>query len=231
VPVWERERMPVDALVLVPGLGLGPEAWQPTLAALDCGSSPGLRTAVVPLPGYGVPADRSADLRPEALAGRLLEQVPQQGRFVLAGHSASCQVVARAAGQAPYRVAGLLLVGPTTDPRARGWPRLAGRWLATAARERPGQVPALVRQYRRTTLRSMARAMEAARWDRIDETLSSVDCPALVVRGRHDRICPQGWAESLTRTVTLPAGGHMVPLTHGALVARAVGELVARVGG
>jgi pimeloyl-ACP methyl ester carboxylesterase len=215
--------MPVDALVLVPGLGLGPEAWHPTVAALDGRPT----TVVVPLPGYGVPADRSADLCPEALAARLLDQVPAQGRLVLAGHSASCQVVAHAARQAPDRVAGLLLVGPTTDPRARGWGRLAKRWVATAVHERPGQVPALVRQYHRTTLATMARAMEAARHDRIERTLAATACPALVVRGRHDRICPEGWAESLARTVTLPAGGHMVPLTHGGLVAGALGELVA----
>jgi pimeloyl-ACP methyl ester carboxylesterase len=214
--------MPVDTLVMVPGLGLGPEAWHPTRAALG----ELLDTAVVPLDGYGVPAGRSADLRPEALGARLLERVPEEGRLVLAGHSASCQVVAHAARMAPERIAGLLLVGPTTDPRARGWLRLAVRWLATALHERPGQVPSLVRQYHRTTLRSMARAMDAARRDRIEETLASVGCPALVVRGRHDRICPERWAHSLASTVTLSAGGHMVPLTHGHLVAHAVGDLV-----
>ena len=217
--------MPVDALVLVPGLGLGPEAWQPTVAALD---SP-IRATTIPLEGYGVPATRSSDLRPEVLAGRLLEQLPAQERLVLAGHSASCQVVAHAARQAPYRVAGLLLVGPTTDPRARGWARLAGRWLATAVHERPGQVPALVRQYHRTTVSTMARAMDAARRDRIEETLAPVSCPVMVVRGHHDRICPEGWARSLATTVTLPAGGHMVPLTHGDLVACSLGELVSAV--
>ncbi len=216
--------MPVDALVLVPGLGLGPEAWQPTVAALDSG----VRATVVTLEGYGVPADRSADLRPEVLARRLLEQVPAEGRLVLAGHSASCQVVAHAALLAPHRVAGLLLVGPTTDPRAPDWLRLAGRWLATALHERPRQVPALVRQYHRTTLSTMARAMDAARRDRIEQTLASAGCPALVVRGRHDRICPPDWAGSLAPTVTLPAGGHMVPLTHGDLVAGVVTELAGR---
>jgi pimeloyl-ACP methyl ester carboxylesterase len=68
--------------------------------------------------------------------------------------------------------------------------------------------------------------MEAARRDRIEETLAPVGCPVMVVRGRHDRICPEGWARSLGTTVTLPAGGHMVPLTHGELVARAVADLV-----
>lgn len=219
--------MSVDALVLVPGLGLSPEAWQPTVAALDSE----VTTVVVPLEGYGVRAARSADLRPEVLAVRLLEQVPAQGRLVLGGHSASCQVVAHAARLAPHRVAGLLLVGPTTDPRARGWFRLAGRWFATAVHERPGQVPALVRQYHRTTLSTMARAMDAARRDRIEGALATAGGPALVVRGRHDRICPEQWAESLADTVTLPAGGHMVPLTHGGLVARAVRDLLDAVTG
>jgi pimeloyl-ACP methyl ester carboxylesterase len=93
------------------------------------------------------------------------------------------------------------------------------RWLATARHERPGQVPTLVRQYHRTTLRTMARAMDAARNDRIDQAIAEVHCPALVVRGPHDRICPPDWAASLAPTETLPVGGHMVPLTHGQLVA------------
>jgi len=125
-------------------------------------------------------------------------------------------------------VVGLVLVGPTTDPRAATWPRLAWRWLATAAHETPRQVPSLVRQYRRTGLRHMLRVMDAARHDRIDHTLGRVRCPVQVIRGRHDRIAPEDWCLGLAPSVTLARGGHMVPITDGDLVAGEVRASLAR---
>jgi pimeloyl-ACP methyl ester carboxylesterase len=216
---------------VVPGIGLGRESWEPTLVHL--GDRVG--SCVTTLPGYGVPARPHDDLRPLALAGRVvatLADVPDQ--VVLVGHSASCQVVAHVAAALPDRVRGLVLVGPTTDPAASTWPRLARRWLATARREDPRQLPRLVAQYRRTTLRSMARAMDAARRDRIDLTLAGAVPRVLVLRGRHDRICPEDWARRLvggcpagSAVVTLDRGGHMVPQTHGRLVADQLASFLA----
>jgi pimeloyl-ACP methyl ester carboxylesterase len=140
--------------------------------------------------------------------------------------------VAEAAARAPHRVSALVLVGPTTDPRASAWPALAARWLRTAGHERPGQVPQLVHDYTRTGARSMARGMDAARRHRIDATLGGVRCPVLVVRGRHDRIAPQDWTDRLAglaedgRSVTLPTGGHMVPITHPGLLAATVRDFL-----
>jgi pimeloyl-ACP methyl ester carboxylesterase len=144
---------------------------------------------------------------------------------VLLGHSASCQIVAEAALQDPARIVGLILVGPTTDPRAACWPGLAARWLRTAVWERPGQIPVLVRDYWHTGLAAMGRAMNAARRHRLDRALAAVSCPVLIVRGRHDRIAPADWASALAdiaphgRAVTLPVGAHMVPITHPAALA------------
>ena len=183
------------------------------------------------LPGFGEPAPGSEDLTPAALATRVVAELDERDDrpVVLLGHSASSQVAAWVAAAAPERVAALVLVGPTTDPRAASWRRLVARWLATALHETPRQVPSLVRQYARTGLPVMARAMEAARHDDISEPLARAAVPMLVVRGRHDAICPADWADRVaalggrgSRAVTLPAGGHMVPLTHGRLLADAV---------
>jgi pimeloyl-ACP methyl ester carboxylesterase len=216
-------------LVLVPGLGLGPEAWAPTILRL----APGRTTSVQPLPGYGVRARPRHDLSPAALAEELLDRLPDAaGPVVLGGHSASCQVAAHAAAAAPGRISGLVLVGPTTDPRAATWPRIAGRWLATAGHEDPRQVPLLVRLYLRTGPVTMARAMDAARKDRIEDALRPVGCPVLVLRGRHDRICAPGWAEAVARaagrarTRSLPAGAHMVPITHAGPTAREIDDFL-----
>src|SRR5688500_5212335 len=124
------------SIVLVPGLGLGPQAWRDVAAELrDSGVAQ--RVSVVPLPGFGRSADRHTDLRPGSLAGQLLDTCHSDGvkDLVLLGHSASCQVVAHAAAQDPDRVRGVVLSGPTTDPRASSWRSLVRRWLGTARNE------------------------------------------------------------------------------------------------
>jgi pimeloyl-ACP methyl ester carboxylesterase len=143
-------------MLMVPGVGLGAEAWLPTVEALgNTGQLNPVLMRTVPLPGYGLPASAREPLAPSALAGRLVDQMPE-GPVLLMGHSAGCQVVANAARQAPDRVVALVLVGPTTDPRGASWARLVGRWPATASHEPRWQVPLLVRQYRRTGLTTMA---------------------------------------------------------------------------
>ena len=197
----------------VPGLGLSVAVARRALDRLT-----GVATVVVLLPAFGRRAPRGTDAAPGPSADRLLAELPA-GPAVLVGHSASCQLVAEAAVRAPGRVAGLVLVGPTTDPRAASWPGLVGRWLRTATHEHPGQVPLLVYAYARTGPVSMARGMDAARHHRLDRTLTAVTCPVLVVRGRHDAICPADWAAKLAAAApdgtaaTLPEGAHMVPIT------------------
>jgi pimeloyl-ACP methyl ester carboxylesterase len=212
-------------LVAVPGLGLSAAVPHRTFDHLPHPAT------VVELPAFGRPAPRGTDLSPEALAAELVRNLPA-GRVVLLGHSASCQIVVAAAARAPERVAALVLVGPTTDPRAAGWPGLVARWLRTAAHERPGQVPRLLHDYTRTGLAAMRRGMAAARRDHIGRTLAAVSCPVLVVRGARDRIAPADWTEALAavaphgRARTLPAGAHMVPMTHPAALAAAVAEFL-----
>ncbi len=216
-------------LVAVPGLGLSVAVARRALERVPAPWS------VVLLPAYGRRVPRGARPSPDRLAELLLTD-PAAGdgaAVVLVGHSASCQVVAEAAVRAPDRVRALVLVGPTTDPRAATWPRLAGRWLRTATHEKPSQLPLLVDAYARTGLVSMRRGMEAARRHRLDRVLAAVRCPVLVVRGRHDAICPAAWAEELAatarsgRSATLPAGAHMVPITHPAALGACIAGFLA----
>jgi pimeloyl-ACP methyl ester carboxylesterase len=219
-------------LIAVPGLGLSVEIPARTLRLLQ----PVDESTVIALPGYGSPHEPGTALDPAALAARLLQhpETRRAPRTILLGHSASCQIVAEAAVQDPARVAGLILVGPTTDPRAASWAALAVRWLRTAAWERPFQVPVLARDYRHTGLINMGRAMDAARRHRIDHVLERVSCPVLIVRGRRDRIAPADWASALAelaprgRAVTLTEGAHMVPITHPAALAAQVEAAIAR---
>jgi pimeloyl-ACP methyl ester carboxylesterase len=212
-------------VVAVPGLGLGPESWAACLAALQVGP-----TRVQLLPGYGVPTARRGAPPPRALAEALCQRLVEP--TVVLGHSASCQVVAHAATICPELVPRIVLVAPSTDPRARSWWRLAELWLRNAVHEDPRQVPLLLRQYQRTTLRSMHATMDAARHDDIAATLSSVRCPVVLVRGVRDRIARRDWVSALASTgpetvvVEIPAGAHMVPQTHPRLVAEQVRRLL-----
>jgi pimeloyl-ACP methyl ester carboxylesterase len=212
----------VSQFVAVPGLGLGVEAWRPTLVRWGGGDG-----NVQLLPGYGVPLAGRAPRTPSDIAVKLCGALG--GATTLLGHSSSCQVVAHAARLRPDLVNGLVLVGPTTDPRARSWFALAGLWSRTAGHEDPRQLPLLVRQYRRTTIRSMLSTMDQARRDDIAATLSDVVCPVVLVRGAHDRIARSDWLWSLADTgpartvIELKVGAHMVPLTHSAVLANEVG--------
>ena len=209
--------------MFVPGLGLDERSCAATMQFLD---PPCL---AVRLPGYGMTARNVPDVSPPALGRKLIEELKSRGlpRATLVGHSASCQVVAEAAKDAPGLVVGLVLIGPTTDPSARSWPRLAERWIATARWEEPRMVPSLARQYTNTGLGSMRRCMQAARAHDILKALAGFTSPLLVIRGPHDAIANAAWVSRVADSGggdvhTLSAGGHMVVWTHGSLVAQAI---------
>ena len=199
------------SLVLVPGLGL------------DERSSARLReeipSTVVHLPGMGL-AQQVPSL--DELARRLVAALPE-GPVVLVGHSQSCQVVAAAAGDA--RVVGVVLCGPTTDPRMRRLPVLVRRWLRTALAEPWWQVPLVLRQWLHTGPRSMVALWRIASPDRLDARLATVGVPVVVVRGTRDALCPADWAARLVaaaprgQLVELPGAAHMTVQTHPAAVA------------
>ncbi|MGC4936643.1 alpha/beta fold hydrolase [Kribbella sp. DT2] len=210
-------------VVLVPGLGLGPESYAPTQQHLEIPSE------VITLPGYGEPLHQD-DLRVDALAERLAQQL--KPGTVLVGHSASCHTVVAAALAYPDLVSALVLLGPTGDVNASGWPTLAGRWVRSAVWERPYLIPTLTKQYFRTTFRAMAQAEQVARHYDLAAALPQVVVPTVVLRCPHDHLCPPQWAQRLADLAggeawTLSTGSHMPVLTNGrelaAFIHRAAG--------
>ncbi|QNE20017.1 alpha/beta hydrolase [Kribbella qitaiheensis] len=201
------------SVVLVPGLGLGPESYAPTLEYLD------MQYDVVTLPGFGERAARGADLRTAAQAERLAVRI-KEAPVVLVAHSASCQIAVTAAVAHPGLAKALVLVGPSGDITASSWSALASRWVRSVVWESPRLVPTLTRQYFRTGFPSMARAMEAARHYDLAAVLPTLSTPTVVVRSKHDRIAPPRWAQQVAdksygEAWTLPSGSHMPVLTNG----------------
>jgi pimeloyl-ACP methyl ester carboxylesterase len=210
----------VPGVVHVPGLGL------------DGRSSARLRRrsggTVVILPGMGL--RRSVGPLPD-LADELRAAL-RSGPVVLVGHSQSCQVVVAAAERDP-RVTGVLLLGPTTDPRMRRLPVLAARWVRTALREPWWQLPLVLAQWLHTGPAAMAALWRRTSGDRIDERLRRVAVPVVVVRGDRDALCPHDWAAHLAgcaprgRLTEIPGAAHMTPQTHPDAVAALIEELLA----
>ncbi|TDO33873.1 pimeloyl-ACP methyl ester carboxylesterase [Kribbella sp. VKM Ac-2527] len=209
-------------IVLVPGLGLGPESYAPTCKHLQA------QYEVVALPGYGMKAGRDDDLHIEALAERLVQQVKE--RSVLVGHSASCEIVVEATLQHPELVAALVLIAPSGDLTASSWPRMTGRWLRSALWSPPTLIPTLTKQYRRTGVTSITRAIEAARSYDLAAAASKLAAgsadgsrptvPTVVIRSAHDKLAPALWTQQLADLTggeawTLPTGSHLPVLTNG----------------
>jgi pimeloyl-ACP methyl ester carboxylesterase len=211
------------ALVLVPGLGL------------DARSSARLRLRVpadvVVLPGMGL-REPVPDL--DELAVRLCAALGD-GPVVLVGHSQSCQVVV-AAAERDRRVAAVVLLGPTTDPRLRSARGLTRRWIATVLHEAPWQYPLVLAQWLRTGPGAMVALWRSASPDRIDRRVARLAVPVTVVRGTADRLCPADWARTVaaaagpdTWLVELPGAAHMTPQTRPAAIAAVLAVVLSRV--
>jgi pimeloyl-ACP methyl ester carboxylesterase len=204
-------------VVMVPGLGLDERSSARVRA--------GVPADVVLLPGMGL-AEQVPTL--DALAAGLLAQLGD-GPVVLVGHSQSCQVVAAAA--VDPRVAAVVLLGPTTDPRMRPVAVLAWRWIRTVAGEPWWQAPSVIAQWWRTGPRAMLALWRAAAPDRVDRRLARVTVPVTVVRGARDRLCPHDWAAQVCaaaprgRLVEIPAAAHMTVHTHPDAVAAILREV------
>jgi pimeloyl-ACP methyl ester carboxylesterase len=202
--------------VLVPGLGLD-ERSSALLREL-------LPADVVLLPGMGLPGP----VPPlDELAARLRGCLGERP-VLLVGHSQSCQVVVAAAHDP--RVAGLVLLGPTTDPRLRSVALLGRRWLATAVRERWPRALLALPQWLCTGPRAMRQLWVALSRDRIDVRLRRVRVPVTVVRGTRDRLCPRDWVAAVAaaapdgRLVEIEGAAHLTPMTHPEQVAALLRE-------
>ena len=203
-------------VVVVPGLGLDERSWSGVLDRLPAS----VPATVLHLPGMG----RGKPVPPlETLAGEVRSRLGD-GPVVLAGHSQSCQVVV-AVAQWDARVAAVVLLGPTTDPRLRRLSGLVAAWVRTAVGEPWWQVPRILAQWLHTGPRAMRALWRRAAPDRIELRLPAVAVPVTVVRGTRDALCRTDWASSLAaaaprgRLVEIPRAAHMTPQTHPAEVA------------
>lgn len=138
-----------------------------------------------------------------------------------------CQILADAAMRYPDRVDKLVLIGPTTDPAARTVVQQFMRLVMSSFHEKLSLVPLVAKDY----LRMHLRLIDELRFmleDRVEEKLTHVIAPTLLMRGEKDAIVPARWfthVAELTaarRAVAFPQWGHAVHYSAAAATEKAI---------
>jgi 2-hydroxy-6-oxonona-2,4-dienedioate hydrolase len=211
----EKTKRPV--IVLVHGLGLSHRYMMPVAECL----AREYPVWVPDLPGFGDSGKSLPALNVPELAGALAAWLREcrLDQPVLFGNSYGCQVIVDLAARFPAQVFRVVLQGPTTDPEERSWWWQFVRWRQNQPFNPPSMEPATKGDYRRCGVPRLLKTMKYFLNDRIEEKLSRVQAPALVIRGTLDPICNQRWAEEITgrlphgRLVLIPEVAHTLVFT------------------
>ncbi|MCE8026591.1 alpha/beta fold hydrolase [Billgrantia aerodenitrificans] len=198
------EAAPPDAppLVLIHGSGLSGRYMVPTARLL----AQDFPVYVPDIPGYGDSEDPGEVLNIPQMSDWLVAWMDAIGleRASFLGNSFGCQVIIDLAMRYPERVDRVILQGPTTPPDERStfWQFVRWRQNEPYNPEMLGEVTAP--EYGKAGLWRMIRSYIFQVTDPVEEKVRHVEAPALVVRGEHDPITHQEFAEMLARR--LPRG-------------------------
>jgi pimeloyl-ACP methyl ester carboxylesterase len=197
-------------VVLIPGLG-APGYLYPWMREIGRWT----RATVLDLPGWRLGRGRcsSTVAAVGATAARWLE-VTDRHDVVLGGHSSGSQSAVRTALAVPDRLAGLVLAGPTLDPRARDPAVLLARFLGTVTREKLPELPAVLPWYASSGGLPWLRLVASVIADRPEDLVGAVSTPVLVLAGDRDRFAPPAWAERLATLASAPC--FLLPGPHNA---------------
>jgi pimeloyl-ACP methyl ester carboxylesterase len=170
------------------------------------------------LPGFGMSDQPIHPLDVPGLADALWRWLfdNQLAPAIVLGISFGCQVAVDLAARHPATVDRLVLVGPTLDPKARSTGRLALRWARNAPHSSPRLAPTIVHDFIDAgpwrSVWTFRRALE----DRVEDKLSEIEAPTLIVRPERDRLVPEAWTDRVAEQipdaelVVLPRAGHSV---------------------
>jgi pimeloyl-ACP methyl ester carboxylesterase len=169
------------------------------------------RTHLIDLPGCSgsgePPHEMSVPEFADAVAGWLDAQ--RIGPLLLAGQSSGTQVAAETAVSRPDRVAGVVLAGPTMDPAARRMLPVLRRWWIDRGREPVSLDRVHAPERKRVGWRRLGHVLRAHLDHAIEEPVTALRMPVLVLGGHDDPISPPAWAR---RVAMLAAEGSFVEL-------------------
>lgn len=199
----------------------------------------------IDLPGHGARPWNPERASLDAQAEQLIAVMPP--RCVLLGWSLGGQLALHIAQRWPDRVSKLVLVATTprfvadgawtagmspelmqrfADQLARDWHATVGEFLQLQVRGSRDATQALIelqralREHGEAHPEALAAGLEILRTADLREAAKSVQTPALVIAGQHDRITPAAASEWLAvnlpraTLLTLPRAGHAPFLSH-----------------
>ncbi|HET8743906.1 MAG TPA: alpha/beta hydrolase [Gaiella sp.] len=231
--VYVREGGAGEPVLFVHGIGVSGRYFEPLARRLARTH----RVVVPDLPGWGrserprqaLTLDEAADV-----LAVLLEL--ERGSPAVVGNSLGCQIALRLVERHPALVGRLVMIGPTVDPRYRGWIVHAARLLLDAAREPPALWRIAFVDYLRMGARRLLVTARAALEDRPERRLPALEAPLLVVRGERDAIVTRAWARRLAelaprgRSLEVRGAAHAAHVSHPAEVAVLVESFLAERG-
>ncbi|WP_180357914.1 alpha/beta fold hydrolase [Streptomyces sp. NP160] len=150
---------------------------------------------------------------------------------LLLGHSLGCQVAAALVAAHPRAARAAVLLGPTTDDRARSALRQGLRLARNSVREPVSLAPVQAASYLRCGPRTYLGTVGPMLSDRIEDHLAAAAVPVLVARGQHDPVAPRGWLArlalrvpraSLVGATEVPGAHHVAQWSHPGPVAELV---------
>lgn len=202
-------------MVLVHGLGVSSAYMVPLLETIGGWA----RCWAPDLPGHGRSSSPGRPLRFGELVTVLDDWMGTAGleRPLLVANSYGCQLAAALALRT--ELAGLVLVGPTTDTARRALPHQAARLLADQLAEPPQLVVMQALDYIRTGASRTLQEFRDGQRDDLAATLANVTAPVVLARGERDAIAPRDWLLRLAdacpgaRVEQVPAQGHCVNYT------------------
>ncbi|MDP9347539.1 MAG: alpha/beta fold hydrolase [Gemmatimonadota bacterium] len=226
-----REDAPtaLPPMVLVHGYGIGISYLVPLAARL----AEEAHVYAPDLPGHGPSEHDAHPLTIPELADALAAWMDARElrSALLVGHSIGCQIAAEVAARRPELAAGVVLVGPTSDPEARTSAQQLARVIASSFFERSGYTIWASLDYSRAGASVLREEMRQMVSHRMENVLPRVTAPVRVVRGGRDGLVPQGWAETVARLAgapeptVIPGWGHAVHYDDPEAIARIVLEL------
>jgi len=185
-------KMNNQIIVLIHGIGVSSAYFVPLAREL----AKTYTVIALDLPGYGKATKPPAPLSIEELASVMYSFLKKHNisHSVLIGHSMGCQIIAQVSKKHPELFAKMILLAPTTNKKERSVLKQGLRLLQDTFLESPKVNLVIFSDYVRM---GVARYLQTSRWmvdDRIEETLSENQTPALIIRGSKDHIVPYDWA-------------------------------------
>lgn len=187
------------------------------------------------LPGFGQSDDPPSIPSILELASWLIDWLNVIGLdrgVILVGNSLGANVAVELATRQPERVTHLVLSGLSLDPAGRRlWIQIA-RAIRDIPREPLSLMPLHAKDFFVAGPGRVLTTLRDAMRDPLATKLPHVKMPALIIRGEHDPLSPQSWAEEVAsllpngRLAVIPGAPHATNYACPEVFARLVGELV-----